>query len=582
MKHWTTKLATVLACCLFLSICISTPVSASPRDRKSNTMPWWKTAVIYEIYPRSFKDSDANGTGDLRGIIEKLDYLQNLGIDAIWLTPCYPSPQVDFGYDISDYCAIDPLYGTLADYDQLVREARKRGIRIVMDLVLNHTSDRHRWFEESRASRDNPKRDWYIWKPLKEDGSPPSNWVALFGGSAWTKDEKTGESYYHFFYPEQPDLNWRNPEVKKAMHDVARFWLDRGTAGFRLDAINTLFEDEKLTNNPLKPGKNAYGDPDMEHKYNYLLLPEIHKELKDLRKVLGSYNDHRLLLGETTAEDLDQLVSMYGDGGGDGDEIQLPMNFRFAYINELSAPKFRKSIAEIDENARGGWPCYVLSNHDARRHFERYGDGRNNDQIARLMGALLLTLRGTPVLYYGEELGMQNRDPETKEEVKDPIGLLGWPEEKGRDGERTPMQWNATENAGFSTVRPWLPVSNNYKSHNVETESKKPGSILNFYNDLIKLRKENSALKEGEYIALARDQEHVLAYARKSQDRTVIVALNMSAAGQTLSLPPEVFKAGRQARVLLASPEQESASVDLEKMSLAPYAVLIAELEGTR
>lgn len=574
MKPGKLELVAALACLL-----LNAPpgVAVEEKLEKSAPMPWWKTAVIYEIYPRSFKDSDKNGTGDLRGIIEKLDYLQELGIDAIWLTPCYPSPQVDFGYDISDYCAIDPLYGSLADYDSLVKEARKRGIRIIMDLVLNHTSDKHRWFEESRSSKENPKRDWYIWKPLKEDGSPPNNWVALFGGSAWTKDEKTGESYYHFFYPEQPDLNWRNPEVKKAMHDVVRFWLDRGTAGFRLDAINTLFEDEKLTDNPLKPGKNAYGDPNMEYKYNYLLLPEIHKELKDLRKVLASYKENRLLLGETTAEDLEQLVSMYGDG--DGDEIQLPMNFRFAYINELSAPKFRKSIAEIDENAKGGWPCYVLSNHDARRHFERYGDGKNNDQIARLMGALLLTLRGTPVLYYGEELGMANRDPKTKDEVKDPIGLLGWPEEKGRDGERTPMQWSASENAGFSSATPWLPVAENYRSHNVETESKEPGSILNFYKGLIKLRKENSALREGEYISLARDQEHILAYARKSRDRTILVALNMSPEKQTLSLSPEVFRAAGQARVLLASPERESNSVNLEEMSLAPYAVLIVELD---
>jgi alpha-glucosidase len=557
---------------------------------KKVSEPWWKHAVFYEIYPRSFADSDNNGMGDIKGITQKLDYLHDLGVDALWITPCYPSPQVDFGYDISDYCDIAPEYGTLADFDELVKEAKKRNIHIVMDLVMNHCSDKHKWFEESRSSRTNPKRNWFIWRdpksgPLPKNSSgapdpksPPNNWLALFGHSAWQWDPKTNQYYYHFFYPEQPDLNWRNGQVKKAMNDVARFWLDRGVAGFRLDAINTLYEDAGLHDNPVKPGKNAYGDPNMDDKFNYLLLPEIKDTMRDLRKVLDSYPDNPVLLGETTAEKIDQLVAAYGKNN---DEIQLPMDFRFAYINKLSAPEFRSKIAEIDDNEVGGQPTYVFSNHDIVRHYIRYGDGKNNDQIAKLTATLLLTTRGTPVMYYGEELGMENRDPESKEEVQDPIGIIGWPKQKGRDGERTPMQWDATKNAGFSTAKPWLPVTSSFKTHNVEVEKRDPDSILNFYKQLLSLRRKNVAIKYGRYVALNEKDEHVVTYLRKKGGAAALVACNMSPEPRkvSLNLQPNGIT-NLEGKVLLASYSAPD-SISTNSFTLPPFAVLIADVSRT-
>lgn len=537
--------------------------------------PWWKHEVIYEIYPRSFADAKNSGMGNIKGITKKLDYLQDLGVGALWITPCYPSPQVDFGYDISDFCNIAPEYGTLADFDELVKEAKKRNIRIIMDFVMNHSSDKHPWFVESRSSRTNPKHDWYIWKNPKADGGVPNNWLALFGHSAWQMDPQRKQFYYHFFYPEQPDLNWRNPQVQKAMFDVARFWLDRGCAGFRLDAINTLYEDINLTDNPVMPGTNAYGDPNMDNINNYLLLPDIHRTLKDLRRVLDTYPDHPVLLGETTAEQLDQLVSMYGDKN---DEIQLPMNFRFAYTNKLDVAKFRKHIAEIDRNRLNGWPTYLYSNHDERRHYDRYGDGVNNDQITKMLAALFLTLRGTPVMYYGEEIGMANNDPVRKEDVQDPIGKIGWPFQKGRDGERTPMQWSAAQNAGFSKAKPWLPVGANYKTHNVEVESKDPNSILNFYKALLKLRKSNRALKYGEHISLNDDDQNVLAYVRKKDNDAALVVLNMTAQEQTVGI--NLGSAGinaEKADVLVSSDKRIQDNLQLAQIKLPPFGALVAE-----
>lgn len=583
------KALSQLAFTCLLGICLAAP--AAPADstaaKKAAAVTstdeecWWKHAVIYEIYPRSFADAKNSGTGNLKGITEKLDYLAKLGVDALWLTPCYPSPQVDFGYDISDYCAIAPEYGTMEDFDQLVKEAKKRNIGIIMDLVLNHTSDKHPWFVASQSSRDNAKRDWFIWRDPKSSDQPPNNWQALFGHSAWQHNPATKQSYYHFFYPEQPDLNWRNPEVKTAMFDVVRFWLDKGVVGFRLDAINTLYEDPELKDNPILPGKNAYGDPNMENKYNYLLLPEIHAALKELRKVTNTYDGHRVLLGETTAEDIERLVSMYGT---DDDEIQLPMDFRFAYVDKLSASSFRDKIAEIDTNSANGWPVYLFSNHDRTRHYDRYSAGlttvEQKDQVAKLLAALLLTVRGTPVMYYGEELGMQNRDPEKLEEVQDPIGKIGWPKEKGRDGERTPMQWTAGPNAGFSTVKPWLPVSENYQTHNVVAEEKDRDSILNFYRSLLRLRKSNPALRDGDYKALNPGDSNVLCYARAKGKESVVVVLNMSNKSQTVSIDPDAACKGKsdQAAVLISSSKKLGKTVSLKKLDLEPLTAAVLQM----
>src|SRR5579864_4031758 len=348
---------------------------------------WWQHAVFYEIYPRSFADSNNDGIGDLNGITSKLDYLKALGVDAIWITPCYPSPQVDFGYDVSDYENIDPMYGTLKDFDRMESEAQTRGIRIILDFVMNHTSDQHKWFIDSRSSRTSAHRNWYVWHDPRKDGGPPNNWESTFGHSAWKLDPKTNQYYYHYFYPEQPDLNWRNPAVEKAMFDVTRWWYQRGVAGFRLDAVDTLFEDPDLRDNPVLPGKNKYGDPEMEDKYNKK-LPEVHEVLQDLRKVADEQN--AVLIGETWTQNIDELKQYYGEHNN---ELQMPMDFMFTTVDKLSPPEFRKQIAAVD--SAGGWPVYVISNHDKVRSYNRYGDGQHNDQIAKVLAGLYLTLRGT-------------------------------------------------------------------------------------------------------------------------------------------------------------------------------------------
>jgi alpha-glucosidase len=481
---------------------------------------WWQHAVFYEIYPRSFADSNNDGVGDLNGITAKLDYLHDLGVDAIWITPCYPSPQVDFGYDVSDYENIDPMYGTLADFDHLATEGKKHNVRIILDYVINHTSDQHKWFLASRSSKTSPYRNWYMWRDGRGPNQPPNNWISEFGGSAWKFDPKTGQYYYHYFYAEQPDLNWNNPAVEKAMFDVTRWWYKRGVAGFRLDAVDTLFEDPDLRDNPVLPGKNKLGDPNTEEKYNKK-LPGVHDVLQGLRKVADE--NHAVLIGETWTKNIDELKQYYGEHNN---ELQLPMDFMFTRVDKLSPAEFRRQIAAAD--SAGGWPTWVISNHDIVRSYNRYGDGTHNDDIAKLMAGLYLTLRGTPIMYYGEEIGMENNDPKRPEDVKDPKGKLGWPADKGRDGERTPMQWNDSVNAGFSTHEPWLPVPPSYKTHNVASESKDPDSVLEFYRKVLKLRHTNEALLEGDYKALNEDDASVLSYLRSYKGKAVLIALNMS------------------------------------------------------
>jgi alpha-glucosidase len=573
-KNRTTNISTipifwVLAIILGIVMCPSRAKSQVKLD--ANGHQWWQTAVFYEIYPRSFADSNDDGIGDLNGITAKLDYLKDLGVDAIWITPCYPSPQVDFGYDVSDYENIDPMYGTLADFERLASEAKKRNIRIIMDFVMNHTSDQHPWFKESRSSRDNPKRDWYIWRDGKGPNQPPNNWQSTFGGSAWKFDPITGQWYYHFFYPQQPDLNWRNPDVEKAMFDVTSWWYQRGVAGFRLDAVDTLFEDPDLHNNPVLPGKNQYGDPNMRNQYN-TKLPELHGVLQRLRQVADKYD--AVLIGETWTKDIAELKQYYGEHSN---ELQMPMDFLFARVDKLSAPEFREQIAGVNS---AGWPVYVLSNHDIVRAYVRYGDGVHNDEIAKLMAGLYLTLRGTPIMYYGEEIGMTNNDPKRREDVKDPIGKLGWPKEKGRDGERTPMQWNTGKNAGFTDGKPWLPVPPSYKTHNVATESKESDSILNFYRHVLALRHQDPALRDGDYIALNENDPNVLSYLRRYKDEAVLVVLNMSSSPQKVSfdLQPQGLTASK-ATTMLATGKVNGGSASLRDLSLEPFAVYIGKIE---
>ena len=527
---------------------------------------WWQHAVFYELYPRSFADSNNDGVGDMNGITSKLDYLKNLGVDAIWIAPCFPSPQVDFGYDVSDYENIDPMYGTLADFDTLASEAKKRGIHIILDFVVNHSSDQHKWFLDSKASRTSEHRDWYIWRDGKGPGQPPNNWTSTFGGSAWKFDPKTNQYYYHFFYAEQPDLNWRNPAVKDAMFDVTRWWYKRGVSGFRLDAVDTLFEDPNLHDNPLKPGKNAFGDPIEENKYN-TKLPEVHEALRGLRRVADENN--AVLIGETWTADIAELNLYYGEGNN---ELQMPMDFLFTTVNKLSPAEFRKQIAAV--NSASGWPTFVISNHDIVRSYDRYGDGQHNDQIAKLMAGLYLTLRGTPIMYYGEEIGMKTTPPTRKEDVKDPIGRVGWPKEKGRDGERTPMQWDESENAGFSKAAPWLPVPPTYKTHNVADETKDPNSVLSFYEKVLKLRRTNQALLDGNYVPLNENDQNVLSYLRTYKDQVVLVALNMSGAQQKVNF--DMSKNGFTSTKVLVATGKSAAKGDV--VTLEPYGVFIGQL----
>jgi alpha-glucosidase len=534
---------------------------------------WWQHAVFYELYPRSFNDSNNDGIGDLNGITSRLDYLKELGVDAIWITPCFPSPQVDFGYDVSDYENIDPMYGTLKDFDRMQAEAKKRNIRIILDFVINHTSDKHPWFIDSRSSRTAVHRDWYVWKDGKGPGQPPNNWESTFGHSAWQFDPKTKQYYYHYFYIQQPDLNWRNPKVENAMFDVTRWWYKRGVAGFRLDAVDTLFEDPDLRDNPLLPGTNKYGDPNMDDKYNKK-FPEVHDVLQGLRKVADEYNS--VLIGEAYTDSFEELKRYYGDHNN---EVQMPMDFMFMKVNQLSAPEFRRQIDGVE--ASGGWPVYVFSNHDNVRAYVRYGDKKHDDQIAKLLAGLYLTLRGTPIMYYGEEIGMTNNDPKRKEDVRDPIGITGWPQEKGRDGERTPMQWDSSDHAGFTRGKPWLPVPDSYKTHNVATELKDSGSVLQFYKHALALRHQNKALLEGQYIALNENDPHVLSYLRKYKEEAVLVVLNMSSDPQKASFNLDSQGFSVNAKTLLSTNSSETVA-NLSQVSLEPFGVYIAQLSPAR
>ncbi len=557
--------------CGVLSIFCALAIVCSPAAAQSGKAdiegrPWWQHAVFYEVYPRSFADSNNDGVGDLNGIASKLDYLKDLGVDAIWISPCFPSPQVDFGYDVSDYENVDPMYGTLADFDNLAQEAKERGIHIILDFVVNHTSDQHPWFLDSKSSRTSAHRDWYIWRDGKGPGQPPNNWTSDFGGSAWKFDPTTNQYYYHYFYAEQPDLNWRNTAVKDAMFDVTRWWYKRGVSGFRLDAVDTLFEDPNLRDNPVKPGKNAYGDPIEEKKFN-TKLPEVHEALRGLRKVADEYN--AVLIGETWTADIAELDQYYGKSN---DELQLPMDFLFTTVNKLSPAEFRKQIAAV--NSASGWPTFVISNHDIVRSYDRYGDGEHNDEIAKVMAGLYLTLRGSPIIYYGEEIGMKTTPPTRKEDVKDPIGRTGWPKEKGRDGERTPMQWDEGANAGFSKAKPWLPVPATAKTHNVADESKDPNSILAFYRRVLKLRHTNQALSNGDYVPLNENNQNVLSYLRVYHDQAVLVALNMSGARQNISFATNAN--GFASAKSLVATGKSAANGDM--VTLDPYGVFIGQL----
>ena len=566
---------------LVLAYCFTFQARAQPAPIDQE---WWKHAVIYEIYPRSFQDSNGDGTGDLNGITERLDYLQFLGVDAIWIAPMYPSPQVDFGYDISDYENVDPQYGTLADFDRLTAEAKKRNIRVLLDMVLNHTSDKHKWFIESSSSRTNPKHDWYMWndgKPgLGGKPVPPNNWISTFGGSAWEFTPAVNQFYYHEFYKQQPDLNWRNPEVEKAMFGSMQFWLDRGVAGFRLDAIPNLFEDPQLRDEPALGGTNAQGDPILSDVYTNN-LPEVHDTIRRMRSMIAKYPGNRVLIGETYLPNTAELDKWYG--GEKHDELQLPMDMIVGFSNKLDANTFRQRLIEVNTQIHGSQPLLVFDNHDNIRSWDRYGDGVHNEQIAKIIATMLMTSKATALMYYGEELGMSTTVPQRVEDVKDPIGITGWPKEKGRDGERTPMQWDRSDDqAGFSkSPRTWLPVPPNYQRVNVEAERADPHSMLNWYKKLITMRRTVPALHDGRVVMLDQQNSSVLSYLRVAPDgKAVLVSLNMSGSPQTISLDLKAAGVnGSNSRTLAASPDSMTDLHSTQAVTLPPFASWVASVE---
>lgn len=579
------------------------PAQAQTTAPHTSADPWWKHAVVYEIYPRSFQDSNGDGVGDLNGITSRMGYLQGLGIDAIWIAPMYPSPQVDFGYDISDYEAVDPQYGTLADMDHLIAEGKNHHVRVILDMVLNHTSDKSKWFMESASSRSNPKHNWYVWNdgiPADSPGVtayqkkyehtgldgkkvvPPNNWVSTFGGSAWQWVPAVRQYYYHFFYIQQPDLNWRNPEVEKACFDAMRFWLDRGVAGFRLDAIPTLFEDPKLTNEKVLGGVNAQGDPKLAETYQSN-LPEVHDVIRRMRSMVASYPGDRVLIGETYLPNTAELDVWYG--GAKHDELQLPMDMLIGFHgnhDKLDATSFRNHIQEALTQLHGSQPLMVFDNHDNVRAIDRYGDGVHDDLINKALATVLFTTKDTALMYYGEELGMHTNTPTRKEDVKDPIGITGWPKEKGRDGERTPMQWTPGPQAGFSTnPHTWLPIAPDYKTVNVATESKDPNSELSWFKQIIALRRDNPALRDGGETMLDTSNPSVFSYLRSTgSGPAVVVAMNFTAKPQTITLDLSGTGVhGTSVKTLAADDASLRRITSLKNITLPAYTSWVASVQ---
>lgn len=514
---------------------------------------WWREGVIYQIYPRSFADSNADGLGDLPGVLSRLDYLASLGVDALWLSPFFPTPDQDFGYDISDYCNVDPRFGTLADFDRLVEAAHRRGIRIVLDMVMNHTSDQHPWFLEARSSRDNPKRDWYLW------ADQPNNWQACFGGSAWEYDAASGQYYLHLFTRQQPDVNWRNPQVRKAQLEAFRFWMERGVDGFRLDVFNAYFKRPALPDNPLKFGLRPFNR--QRHIYD-MDQPEMMPLLAELRRLLDSYPD-RYAVGETYLATPEKTVSYCGP-----DKLHAAFSFDFIPTSEISAalrlypwnPRWimTKLLArETTFNAAGIWPTTVMSNHDQPRAASRYSRGED-DAMAKIVMTLLLTLRGTPFLYQGEEIGMRDISLQ-RNEILDPPGRKYWPLYYGRDGCRSPMQWDDSPHAGFSSANPWLKVHPNYPRRNVAAQQADPDSLLNFTKSLIALRRSHPALRRGDFVPVIATRR-LLAYLRRSEEETILVALNFSHRTEKFSPPAGLLLKER----LLSSARQPAAAEILQ------------------
>jgi len=566
-------------------------------------LKWWQTAVFYQIYPRSFADGNDDGIGDFKGATEKLDYLASLGVDAIWLSPHFPSPNWDCGYDISDYCGVAPEYGTLEDFKTFLNESHKRNMRVILDLVLNHTSDEHPWFVESKSSRDNPKADWYVWVD-----SPPNNWQSCFDGDAWTYSLERNQYYYHYFMKQQPDLNWHNSAVKQAMWDAVRFWLDMGVDGYRLDAIGTIFEDPNLTPHTvpmnlaeLRRFSDLAKTPEemkLKDKYwndmfkNQWGQAGIHELMKELRAILDEYDGDRMLVGE------DDNIDYMGNGD---DELHLVFNFPLMRTERITPEHIHKNQKERLYRLNGlpekGWPCNTLGNHDSSRIYTRYGNKLHGPELARLHAALVLTLKGTPFLYNGEEIGMTDYMLTDISQVKDTMGTWYYhvivtdmgvhPDEAilrtaemTRDKNRTPMQWTNNPNAGFSSknVSTWLPVNPNYKDGiNVLDQDKNPSSLLHYYKHLLRVRKNSPALVSGEYVPLQEEAKDHFVFLRKSEEQTVLVALNFSE--NPIELDFSTVQEIKSAKInsIFSSAQRRTGEL-VPKFKVSPFEVLIAEV----
>jgi alpha-glucosidase len=522
---------------------------------------WWKSAVFYQIFPASYKDTNGDGFGDLQGVICKLEYLSWLGIDAIWLSPVFKSPLFDMGYDVTDYQSIHPAYGNLDDLKELIAEAHERKIRIILDLVLNHTSEEHPWFQESRSSENNVKRDWYIW----EKGSAyrkPGPWKSLYGGSGWTYDRNSGEYYYHTFFKEQPDLNWRNRDVRTYFHDVMRYWLNMGVDGFRLDAINVIIKDEK------------YGNPEPSllaqicGKVNRITRnqPEAYRIIEELRAVADEYSG-TVLVGEiyTLPPGNPALVAGFLTGNRNPPRLNLAFDFSLIF-KRWDAKKFHDTInAGLSSIPDNGWPCHVLSNHDLNRTISSGWFHTFQDEKAKVKATLLLTLKGTPFMYYGEEIGLRNvKIPKNK--IKDPLGKRFWPLYQGRDGARTPMQWNNSINEGFSKVEPWLPVHRVQAGRNVLNQMNYNNSILLFYHKLLILRKSRISLKYGDWIPLISGEKNILAYFRSTFVEKILIILNFSNHYKQIPLNVDL-----QGEILLSTHRMVDMEINVHTLTLFPF-----------
>ena len=495
---------------------------------------WWRGAVIYQIYPRSFQDSDGSGIGDIPGIIRRLDHVASLGVDAIWLSPIFTSPMKDMGYDVADYVGIDPMFGTLEDFDRMVERAHELGLKVIVDQVYNHTSDLHEWFKESRAGADGEKADWFHWERAEPDGSPPNNWRSVFGGPAWTWDAKRRRYYLHNFLPTQPDLNFRSEAVQDAILDVMRFWLDRGVDGFRLDTVNYYWKDEELRDNPPREGKRPedFSNPlNVQDQLYNKNRPENLAFIEKMRSVTDEY-EGRCMVGEVgeSGQRSIEIMEEYTRG-----EARLHMAYSFELLDEaLSAAHIRNAVEGFFEGAPDGWPCWAFSNHDVQRHASRWGaHGTDTDAVARQMCALLATLRGTICIYQGEELGQTETEMEFHE-LTDPPGIAFWPDHKGRDGCRTPMVWEGAPNGGFTDGTPWLPVKEPQLKRNVAAQETAGDSILAFYREMLTFRRNCPSLEQE--IAFLGLPEPVLGYTRGSGEDLMLCLFNLSPESVTLTL----------------------------------------------